>query len=290
MKMKLTSPSTITYIQKKYGFKFSKSLGQNFIVNEGIIEDILDGAEIGEDDVILEVGPGIGVLTEAMAQRAEKVVAIELDDSLLPVLDEMLEHCDNVKVIHGDVLKVDLKKIIEEEFGGRKPKVVANLPYYVTTPIIMRFLEEHIPVTDLVVMIQKEVAQRMMADPNSKVYGALSVAVQYYSDPFITVNVPLHVFIPQPKVDSAVIRLSIKENPPVELKDHKLFFGIVKDAFGKRRKTLLNSLSSGLLQLNKEMVNQALINADIDPKRRAETLSIEEFASLANAFYELKNK
>lgn len=290
MKMKLTSPSTITYIQKKYDFKFSKSLGQNFIVNEGIIEDIVDGADIGPEDCVLEVGPGIGVLTEAMAQRADKVVAIELDSSLLPVLDEMLEHCDNVKVIHGDVLKVDLKKIIAEEFGGRKPKVVANLPYYVTTPIIMKFLEEHIPVTDLVVMIQKEVAQRMMAAPNSKVYGALSVAVQYYSDPSIAVNVPTHVFIPQPKVESAVIRLTIKENPPVELKDHKLFFGLVKDAFGKRRKTLLNSLSSGLLHLDKNLVLNALQSAGIDPKRRAETLSIEEFASLANTVYDLKNK
>ncbi len=209
--MKLTSPQTIKYIMGKYGFRFSKSLGQNFLIDDSIVESIIDGAEVGPDDVILEVGPGIGVMTQSLARRAKKVVAVEIDSALLPVLDETLEEEDNVEVVHGDVLKVDLQEIIDEKLDGKAPKVVANLPYYVTTPIIMRFLEEQIPVTDIVVMVQKEVADRMVAGPGTKIYGALSVVVQYYAEPSKIVKVPPSVFMPQPNVESSVVRLKKRE-------------------------------------------------------------------------------
>ncbi len=287
--MKLTSPQTIRYIMEKYGFRFSKSLGQNFLIDESIVEDIIDGAGIGEGDVVLEVGPGIGVMTKAMAQRAKKVVAVEIDKSLLPVLEETLADCDNVEIVSGDVLKVDLQEIIDEKLGGQAPKVVANLPYYVTTPIIMRFLEEQIPVTDIVVMVQKEVADRMAADPGSKIYGALSVVVQYYSKPSKIVKVPPSVFMPQPNVESSVVRLEKRTAPPVDLKSPDLFFKTVRSAFMKRRKTLHNALSSGELAVSKDEVRQVLEACEIDPKRRGETLDMEEFAKLANAFYDLKN-
>lgn len=287
--MRLTSPQTIKYIMDKYGFRFSKSLGQNFLIDESIVEQIIDGAEIGPDDVVLEVGPGIGVMTQAMARRAKKVVAIEIDDSLLPVLDETLAEEDNVEVIHGDVLKVDLQKIIDEKLDGQAPKVVANLPYYVTTPIIMRFLEEQIPVTDIVVMVQKEVADRMVADPGGKIYGALSVVVQYYAEPSKVVKVPRSVFMPQPNVESSVVRLEKRPEPPVDLKAPDLFFKTVRSAFMKRRKTLLNALSSGELAVSKEDTKTVLESCGIDPKRRGETLDMNEFAALANGFYDIKN-
>lgn len=287
--MRLTSPQTIKYIMDKYGFRFSKSLGQNFLIDESIVEQIIDGAEIGPDDVVLEVGPGIGVMTQAMARRAKKVVAIEIDDSLLPVLDETLAEEDNVEVINGDVLKVDLQKIIDEKLDGQAPKVVANLPYYVTTPIIMRFLEEQIPVTDIVVMVQKEVADRMVADPGGKIYGALSVVVQYYAEPSKVVKVPRSVFMPQPNVESSVVRLEKRPEPPVDLKAPDLFFKTVRSAFMKRRKTLLNALSSGELAVSKEDTKTVLESCGIDPKRRGETLDMNEFAALANGFYDIKN-
>ncbi len=193
------------------------------MIDDFIVDEIIDGAEIGPDDVVLEVGPGIGVMTQAMARRAKKVVAIEIDNSLLPVLSETLAEEDNVEVVNGDVLKVDLQKIIDEKLDGQAPKVVANLPYYVTTPIIMRFLEEQIPVTDIVVMVQKEVADRMVADPGGKIYGALSVVVQYYAEPSKVVKVPRSVFMPQPNVESSVIRLKKRKEPPVDLKAPELF-------------------------------------------------------------------
>lgn len=288
MQLKLTAPSTIRYIMEKHGFRFSKSLGQNFLIDEYVVEDILDGADIGPDDVVLEVGPGIGVMTQAIANRAKKVVAIEIDSSLLPVLDETLAELDNVEIVNGDVLKVDLKQIIEEKLDGQSPKVIANLPYYVTTPIIMRFLEEAIPVTDIVVMVQKEVAERMAAVPSTKSYGALSVAVQYYAEPRMVTKVPRSVFMPQPSVESAVVRLALREEPPVQLKEPKAFFDTVKAAFGKRRKTLHNALSSGNLGISKEQTAIILEAADIDPKRRGETLSIDEFATLANAVVDFR--
>lgn len=287
--MRLTSPQTIKYIMDKYGFRFSKSLGQNFLIDDFIVDEIIDGAEIGPDDVVLEVGPGIGVMTQAMARRAKKVVAIEIDNSLLPVLSETLAEEDNVEVVNGDVLKVDLQKIIDEKLDGQAPKVVANLPYYVTTPIIMRFLEEQIPVTDIVVMVQKEVADRMVADPGGKIYGALSVVVQYYAEPSKVVKVPRSVFMPQPNVESSVIRLKKRKEPPVDLKAPELFFKTVRSAFMKRRKTLLNALSSGELAVSKEETKTVLEACGIDPKRRGETLDMNEFAALANGFYDIKN-
>ncbi len=285
----LTSPSTIKYIMDKYGFRFSKSLGQNFLIDANIVNGIIDGAEVGPDDVILEIGPGIGVMTQSMAQRAKKVVAIEIDKALLPVLDETLEDLDNVEIVSGDVLRVDIQKIIDEKLDGQAPKVVANLPYYVTTPIIMKFLEEQIPVTDIVVMVQKEVADRMVAGPGTKIYGALSVVVQYYAEPSKIVKVPPSVFMPQPNVESSVVRLKKRTNPPVDLKDPSLFFKTVRSSFMKRRKTLLNALSSGELAVSKDQVREVLDACEIDPKRRGETLDMAEFAKLANAFYDIKN-
>lgn len=288
--MRLTSPSTIKYIMEKYGFRFSKSLGQNFLIDETIVERIVDGAEIGEDDYVLEIGPGIGVMTEAMSHRAKKVTAIEIDNSLLPVLEETLAECDNVEVVSGDVLKLDVNKIIDETLNGSRPKVVANLPYYVTTPIIMKLLEEDIRVSDIVVMVQKEVADRMVADPGNKTYGAISVAVQFYSEPVIVTKVPRSVFMPQPNVESTVIRLKVREQAPVELLDKRLFFDTVKAAFGKRRKTLLNAISTGNLGLGKEETQRVFDLCGIDSGRRGETLDMEEFAKLSNMIYNVRKK
>lgn len=284
---KLTSISTIKYIMEKYSFKFSKGLGQNFIIDENIVEKILNGADISENDFILEVGPGIGVMTKAMAKRAKKVVAVEIDSTLIPVLDETLAETDNVKIINEDILKLDINKVIEEEFNGVAPKVIANLPYYVTTPIIMRFLEESISVEDIVVMIQKEVGERIEASPNSKVYGALSVVIQYYSDPTIVAKVPRTVFMPQPNVDSIVVRLNILKSPRVELLDKEIFFKTVKAAFSMRRKTLLNTISAGF-SMDKESVKNIFEKANIDYKRRGESLSIHEFAKLSNKIKEFQ--
>lgn len=286
---KLTSPSTIKYIMKKYDFKFSKGLGQNFLISPFVVDDIVYGADISEEDGVLEIGPGIGVMTQAMAEYAKKVVAVEIDNYLLPVLDETLADCDNVEIVSGDILKIDVKNLIETSFPGMRPKVVANLPYYITTPIVMMFLEEEMPVSDIVVMVQKEVAERMMAKPRTKAYGALSIAVQYYSEPEIITTVPPTAFMPQPNVTSAVIRLKVKKSE-VELLSKKLFFGIVKDAFGKRRKTLLNALSSGNLKLSKDLLKEAFEVTDIDGIRRGETLTIVDFANLSNAIYKLMNK
>lgn len=288
--LKLTSPSTIKYIMGKYGFRFSKSLGQNFLIDEHTVEHIVDGAEVTEDDYVLEIGPGIGVMTQAMALRAKKVVAIEIDSDLIPVLKETLEPHDNVEVIHADVLDLDLKALIKEKFGDHRPKVVANLPYYVTTPIIMMLLEEQIPVSDIVVMIQKEVAERISAKPSTKAYGALSVATQYYSEPRIIAKVPRTVFMPQPNVDSIVIRMTIRENPPVELQNPELFFKVVKAAFGQRRKTLHNALHAGGFGSNKDETAKMLLAGGIEPSRRGETLSIEEFATLSNTIDDMKRK
>lgn len=284
---KLTSISTIKYIMDKYGFNFSKSLGQNFLISEHVVNEIVDGAEINEGDYVLEVGPGIGVMTYEIAKIAKKVLAVEIDSSLIPVLNETLEEYDNVEIINKDVLKVDIQSEIKDRLDASRPKVVANLPYYVTTPIIMKFLEEDIKVSDIIVMIQKEVADRINASPGSKSYGALSVAVQFFSDPSIVTKVPKTVFMPQPKVDSTVIRLKVLDEPRVKVEDRKYFFSVVRAAFGKRRKTLLNALSSGL-GIEKALIEQVLLDTGIDPKRRGETLSIEEFGQLSNNLWKVK--
>lgn len=281
--MELTKPSVIKDIMTRYGFRFSKSLGQNFLIEKSVLERIVAGAEITERDDVLEIGPGFGTLTRYLAAHSSRVVSVEIDSSLLPVLAETLADLPNTEVVHGDVLQVDLKGLIASRFEGRAPKVVANLPYYVTTPIIMRFLEEEIPVTDLVVMVQKEVADRMAASPGGKDYGALSVAVQYFCRPEILFKVSTGCFMPAPTVESAVIRLQVLPEPAVRVVSRRLFFATVRGAFGKRRKTLLNALSDSELSLSKEQVRSVLTEAGIDPIRRAETLSIDEFAALSNA-------
>lgn len=278
---RLSSHRATKDIVDKYGFKFSKSLGQNFLIDDNVIDKIIDGARVKEGDKVIEVGPGIGTLTREMAKRAEKVVAVEIDKNLIPILKETLSDFDNTEVVNEDILKVDINKLVDEKLSGGPVKLIANLPYYITTPIVMKFLEEDIPVTDIVVMVQKEVADRMNAVPSTKDYGALSVAVQYYCDTEIVAKAPRHMFIPQPKVDSTVIGLHIREEKKYKADNEQLFFKTVKAAFGQRRKTLLNSLSS-MGVLDKAKIKEVLAEAGIDEKRRGETLSIEEFANLSN--------
>lgn len=287
---RLTSPRTIKYIMEKYGFRFSKGLGQNFIIDENVLTRIIEGSEVTKNDMILEIGPGIGVLTDVLCENASKVVSVEIDKSLIPVLTETVGHHENLKVINSDVLKIDVKALIAEEFGDVKPKLVANLPYYVTTPIIMMFLEERIPISDLVVMIQKEVADRIVAKPSTKAYGALSVVVQYFTEPSVVTRVSRGSFMPMPNVDSTVIRLKVRDVSPVQLEDEATFFLTIKDAFGKRRKTLLNALSSGFLKISKDQAREALEIAAINENTRGEALDINTFATLANAIYKVRNK
>ena len=278
---RLSSHRATKDIVEKHGFRFSKSLGQNFLIDDNVIDKIIDGARVKEGDKVIEVGPGIGTLTREMAKRAEKVVAVEIDKNLIPILKETLADFDNTEVVNEDILKVDINKLVDEKLSGGPVKLIANLPYYITTPIVMKFLEEDIPVTDIVVMVQKEVADRMNAVPSTKDYGALSVAVQYYCDTEIVAKAPRHMFIPQPKVDSTVIGLHIREERKYKADNEQLFFKTVKAAFGQRRKTLLNSLSS-MGVLDKAKIKEVLAEAGIDEKRRGETLSIEEFANLSN--------
>lgn len=280
--MELSNIGTIKEILGKYGFTFSKSLGQNFLINPSVCPRMAEygGAEKGVG--VIEVGPGIGVLTCELAKRADKVVAVELDKRLLPVLDETLAEFDNVKVVNDDILKIDLKKLIEEEFNGMEVVVCANLPYYITSPVIMKLLEDRLPIKSLTVMVQKEAAQRICAEVGTRQSGAVTVAVNYYSTPQLLFNVSAGSFMPAPKVDSAVIRLDILEEPRVKLSDEKLFFRIIKSAFGQRRKTLSNSLSSGL-SLPKSDVISALENAGVPANYRAEQLTMQQLADIANA-------
>ena len=282
MNKELYMPSKTNEILKKYKFRTNKNLGQNFLIDGNIIDNICEGAEIGKNDGVIEIGPGIGTLTQQLSKHAKKVVAVELDKKLLPILEETLDGLENVKVINNDILQVDIEKLIEEEFEGLDVKVVANLPYYITTPIIMKLLEGKYNIKSISVMIQKEVAQRMVSDPGNKIYGALSVAVQYYSKPEIITEVPSSVFIPKPNVDSAVIKLDLYKNPPVEVIDEKLMFAVVKSAFGQRRKTILNALSGGYLELEKDDIREVLDLAGIDNKKRGEVLSLEDFALLSD--------
>ena len=282
---KLVLPKVTKEIIQKYGFRFSKQLGQNFLIDENILQKIVNGAAVSKEDWVIEVGPGIGTLTQALAQRAEKVIAVEIDKNLIPILEETLSPYPNVKIIHADILKVDFHELVEENIEN-PIKIIANLPYYVTTPIVMKFLEEKWPLHSLTLMVQKEVADRMRAAPGGKDYGALSVAVQYYCHVEMIAKVPKTVFIPQPNVDSAVIRLTRLPEPSVRLKDEKVFFAVVKAAFGQRRKMLLNALAGSALGFSKERIQQVLAQTRIDGSRRGESLTIEEFAKLANAFSE----
>lgn len=281
MNKRLSSHSATMDVVKKHGFKFTKSLGQNFLIDDNIIDKIVDGAGAGPGDKIIEVGPGIGTLTRELASRADKLMAVEIDRNLIPILADTLGDYKNVKIVNEDIIKADIRGLIDENLDGGPVKLVANLPYYITTPIIMRFLEEDINVTDIVVMVQKEVAERMNAQPGGKDFGALSVAVQYYCDTEIVAKVPRHLFVPQPNVDSIVIALRVRPERKYKLDDEALFFRVVKAAFGQRRKTLLNSISS-MGTLSKDGVKEALLEAGIDEKRRGETLSLDEFALLSN--------
>ncbi|HOB20989.1 MAG TPA: 16S rRNA (adenine(1518)-N(6)/adenine(1519)-N(6))-dimethyltransferase RsmA [Candidatus Atribacteria bacterium] len=280
----LTSPRYLKELLERHGFHFSKSLGQNFLIDRNILNKIIEGARVTSSDYCLEVGPGVGTLTRALAEKAAFVAAVEIDKRLLPVLEETLEGLDNVRVIHGDILKLDIGRLAADVFSGSPFKVVANLPYYITTPIIMRFLEEDLPFTTIVIMVQKEVAERMSAAPGTKDYGALTVAVQYYTRPRIVARAPASVFMPPPKVDSVVIALERRDEPPVMVKDKAGFFRMISALFSQRRKTLLNTLlASGLTDLGKEDLTHRLASAGIDPRRRAETLSLEELARLYNS-------
>lgn len=286
MKERLYKPSVMREVLGRHGFHFSKSLGQNFLIDGSVLDQIAEGADLSEEDVVLEVGPGIGVLTQVLCERAGRVVAVEIDRGLLPVLNETLAEYDNVEVVQGDILKLNLPQLFEEKFPGKEVKVVANLPYYITTPIIMNFFEQKLPVERIVVMVQKEVADRMQAVPSTKAYGTLSIAVQYYAEAKIVTTVPSGAFFPPPNVGSAVIALVRREKPAVDVKDEELFFRVVKAAFAQRRKTLPNTLSSAM-GVDKDLLREALAMAEIDPKRRGESLSLTEFGRLSDAIGEV---
>ncbi|SHF12501.1 dimethyladenosine transferase [Desulforamulus putei DSM 12395] len=286
----LTSPSAVREIIRAHGFKVRKALGQNFLMDANIIEKIIQSAHLTDRDLVFEIGPGLGALTRRLARSAGTVIAIELDVNLLPILQETLADFPNARVVHGDALKVDFDRLAREQTGGafgqqgKRYKLVANLPYYITTPILMHLLTGGFNLERLVVMIQKEVADRLQASPGGKDYGSLSVAVQYYTVPEMVARVPKTVFYPAPDVDSAVIRLTRREVPPVKVTSEELFFKVVRAAFGQRRKTLLNSLTgSGLA--DRETWLEVLAEAGIEPARRGETLSLQEFAHLANVFH-----
>lgn len=284
MDKRLSSHKATMEIVKKHDFKFTKSLGQNFLIDDNIIDKIVDGSLAGQGDKVIEVGPGIGTLTRELASRSEKVMVVEIDKKLIPILGDTLSDFDNVTIVNEDIMKAGIKDLIDKNLDGGPVKLVANLPYYITTPIIMRFLEEDINVTDIVVMVQKEVAERMNANPGKKDFGALSVAVQFYCDTEIVAKVPRHLFVPQPNVDSIVIALRVRPERKYKVEDEDLFFKIVKASFGQRRKTLLNSLTSmGIL--DKTDISAVLSVAGIDEKRRGETLSLEEFARLSDCMH-----
>jgi len=274
----IASPEVVHYICKRFDIKMSKKLGQNFLIKRGIVDEIVHAAELTPGEPVLEVGPGIGTLTQGLAQSGADVTAIELDRRLLEVLDTTLASYDNVRIVHGDVLKLDVPTIM-----NHKPfKVVANLPYYITTPIIMSLLESKLPIERIVVMVQKEVALRMVAKPGTKDYGALSVAVQYYTEPDIVLDVPPKSFLPAPAVTSSVIRCVLRDKPPVDVIDEKLFFRVVKAGFAQRRKTFANTMKT--TGLSKDRIEELLAKANIDGQRRGETFTLQEFADVANAW------
>ena len=284
---KLSNPRKTIEVLQKYNFTFQKKFGQNFLIDPHVLDKIIAAAEITKDDFVLEIGPGIGTLTQYLAEAAREVVAVEIDSSLIPILEDTLSSYDNVSVINEDVLKVDLKKLAEERNGGKPIKVVANLPYYITTPIIMGLFESHVPLKSLTVMVQKEVALRMQAGPGTKDYGALSLAVQYYAEPYLAANVPPNCFMPRPNVGSAVIRLTRFEETPVKVKDEALLFRLIRASFNQRRKTLQNGLvNSPELQFSKEQVAAAIETLGVSPSVRGEALTLEQFAALCNALSE----
>ena len=279
----LGNPKNTIEVLQKYGFNFQKKFGQNFLINTGVLEEIIEAAEITKEDFVLEIGPGIGTMTQYLCENAREVVAVEIDKNLIPILADTLSAYDNVEVINEDILKVDIKTLAEERNGGKPIKVVANLPYYITTPIIMGLFESHVPIDSITIMVQKEVADRMQEGPGSKEYGALSLAVQYYANPEIVVNVPPSCFMPQPKVGSAVIRLTRHEQPPVDVENEALMFQLIRASFNQRRKTLANGLNNFPgLNVSKEVIQQCIEELGVPVTVRGEALSLEQFAKLSN--------
>ena len=284
---KLSNPQVTIQTIKKYEFAFQKKFGQNFLIDDHVITKIINAAEITKDDLVLEIGPGIGTMAQYLAESAGKVIAVEIDKNLIPILGETLAEYDNVTVINEDILKLDINRLVEEENGGKPIKVVANLPYYITTPIIMGLFESHVPLQSITVMVQKEVADRMQVGPGSKDYGALSLAVQYYAKPYIAANVPPNCFIPRPGVGSAVIRLTRYEEPPVMVKDESLMFKLIRASFNQRRKTLQNGIAnSPELPYSKAQVEKALEKMGLAANVRGESLTLAEFAKLSDTISE----
>ena len=287
---KLGTPTGTLEVLRKYDFHFQKKYGQNFLIDPNKLEAIVDAAGVGEEDCVLEIGPGIGTLTQYLAERAGSVIAVEIDRALIPILADTLSDYPNVTVINEDILKVDIARLSREKNGGRPFKVVANLPYYITTPIIMGLFENHVPLQSITVMVQKEVADRMQTGPGSKDYGALSLAVQYYAKPYIVANVPPNCFMPRPKVGSAVIRLERYKEPPVKTENEKLMFRIIRASFNQRRKTLANGLkNSAELDFTKEEIEEAITGLGKGTSVRGEALTLQDFANLSNILGEMKN-
>ena len=291
----LGQPQNTIAILKKYDFTFQKKFGQNFLIDTHVLEKIVDAADIGKDDLVLEIGPGIGTVTQYLCEAARQVIAVEIDRKLIKILKDTLSAYDNVEVINEDILKVDIAALVEEKNEGKSIKVVSNLPYYITTPIIMTLLEKRVPVTDMTLMMQEEVARRMQAAPGNKDYGALSLAVQYYSVPYIAAFVPQNCFMPRPNVGSAVVNLKCHEKPPVEVMDEELMFKLIKASFAQRRKTLQNGLAnSAELDFTKEEITEAilkmqeLLGMKQNPLIRGETLTLKEFACLSDVFSKIK--
>ena len=285
----LGNPQNTIEILQKYNFNFQKKFGQNFLIDEHVLDKIIRAAEITKDDYVLEIGPGIGTMTQYLACAAREVTAVEIDRALIPILEDTLKEYDNVSIINEDILKVDIAALAKEKNGGRPIKVVANLPYYITTPIIMGLFESHVPLESITVMVQKEVADRMQVGPGTKDYGALSLAVQYYAEPYIVANVPPNCFMPRPAVGSAVIRLTRHQKPPVEVMDEKLMFRLIRASFNQRRKTMANGLkNSQELNYTKEQIEKAIADCGLPLNIRGEALTLEQFAALSNAFSEIE--
>ncbi|WP_029323665.1 16S rRNA (adenine(1518)-N(6)/adenine(1519)-N(6))-dimethyltransferase RsmA [Butyrivibrio sp. AE3004] len=270
---------------EKYNLCIQKKFGQNFLIDDSVLSKTVEAASVSKDDTVLEIGPGIGTMTQYIAEKAGKVIAIEIDKMLIPILSDTLSSYNNIKVINEDVLKVDINKIVQEENDGKPIKVVANLPYYITTPIIMNLLENELPIESITVMVQKEVADRIATSPGSKDYGALSLAVQFYTEPTMVQIVPPHCFIPQPGVDSAVIHLKCHKNPPVDVIDSKFMFSVIRSAFAQRRKTLSNGVANGNIGITRDQVVAALEQMNLNPSIRGEKLSLQDFATLSNILY-----